>query len=82
MFVGIAYDQIYPRQGGDFFGGALGVTAGYYDSCFGILAADSTDRGASVLISACGHGAGIQNDDRRLLWVRGSGKALLFELAF
>ena len=82
MLVRIAYDQIYPGQGRDFFGGALGITACNYDACFGILAADSTDCGTGILIGACRDRTGVQNYDRCPLRTRGAGQALFFELAF
>ena len=80
--MGVAYDERDSGKRRNFFRGALGIAAGYNDSCFGILPADSPDGGASILIRACRNGAGVQNYDRRLLWVRGAGETLLFELAF
>jgi hypothetical protein len=59
MFVGVADYQAYAGERDDFFRGALGIAAGYYNSRFGILAADAADGGAGVLIGGGGDGAGV-----------------------
>jgi hypothetical protein len=78
----VANDQIHARQRCEFFGCALRVAACDNDSSFRVLAADSADCGTGILIGAVGNGAGIQDDYRSLLGIRGANKATLFELAF
>jgi hypothetical protein len=82
MFVRVADYQTDAGESGDFLGGALGVTAGDHDLCFGILAADAADGGASVLIGICRYGAGVHHHHRGLRGSGGAGDTLLFELAF
>jgi hypothetical protein len=63
VLVRISNYQIYARECCDFFRCSLGVAASNYDSCVGILAADSADGGASVMIGACGDRARVQDYD-------------------
>ena len=82
MFVRVADYQADAGESCDFFRGALGVAAGDYDLCVGILATYAADGGASVLIGACGDRAGVHYHYRGLRGCRGAGDALRFELAF
>jgi hypothetical protein len=59
VFVGVADDYGYAGESGDFFWGTLGVTARNYDLRFWILAADTADGGARVLVGACSDRAGV-----------------------
>jgi len=60
----------------------LFVASGDNDSGFGILAADSANRGAGVLIGARRHGAGVEDYDGSSRWTGGARKSALFELPF
>jgi len=82
VLVGIAYDQVYSRQGCDFFWGSLGVAAGDDDAYVRVLAAHAADGGARILVGAIGHRAGIQNDDGGVLGAGRAGQPTLLELAF
>lgn len=63
MFMRVAYNQVYSGQGSNFFGGSLRVASGDDYARLRILAADSANCGAGILIGAVGDGAGIQNND-------------------
>src|SRR5690349_16170382 len=82
MLVGVADNEIDSRQSGDFFRGALRVTSCDNDSGFRILAADSADRGAGVLIGARSHGAGVEDYDGSVRRTGGARESALFELPF
>ena len=59
VLVGVADDYGYTGESGDFFWGALSVATGNHDLRLRILAADTADGGARVLVGACGDGAGV-----------------------
>ena len=82
MFVRISDDEVHAWQGCDLIGGSLGVTSGHYDSGVGILAANSADGGAGILVCARCYRARIQHYNRSLRGAGGASQALLFELAF
>ncbi len=74
----------YPANTGDirqFLGSALGVAPGDNDLTIGILAVDSTDGIANVLIRRRGYGARIEHDDLGFLGLFGTGQPTLNELA-
>ena len=80
--MGVAYNKGYSGEGGDFFGGALGVAAGDYDLAGRVFAMDAADGGASVLIGCAGDGAGIENDEFGLFRRRCAMQSAIAELAF
>jgi hypothetical protein len=63
VFVRVANDKVHSRQGRDLFRGPLCVTPRDHDPGIRILAADSADSGAGVLIGAGGHRAGVEDYD-------------------
>jgi hypothetical protein len=82
VFVGVADHGGDAGQGGDFFGGALGIASGDDDSCQGILALHAADGGASVLIGGIGDGASVEYDEIGLRggdWRQTAGFELMFD---
>ena len=69
-------------DGGQFFRGALGVTAGYYNFCPGVFAVDTADGGAGVLVGRGGYGTGVEDDDLGVTCSIRALEALIFKLAF
>ena len=65
MFMGISNYSRDPRQSGNFFRRPLGIATGDDDLTMGILTANAANRGARILVSGSGHGAGVQNDNIR-----------------
>lgn len=63
MLVGVPNDQIYSRQSSYFFRRALCITARDDYARFGILAANSSDSGAGILIGTRRYRAGVQDYD-------------------
>lgn len=63
MFVGVADDLGYARQGGDFFWGALGVASGDDDLAVGILTVDAADGSSGIVVGGSSDRASIQDDD-------------------
>ena len=59
--VGIAYDKGDARERGDFFGGALGITAGYEDASGWIGRVDFSDGVAGLGVSGGGDCASVEN---------------------
>ena len=82
MLVGIANNQAHAWKCGDLFRGALRIASGDDDAGIGILPANSTNCGASVLVRSRCYGAGIQHYDRCITRRGGAGIASLLELAF
>jgi len=63
----IADDKLDSGNGGNFVRRSLRVTSGDQNLRFGIFAMDATDGSAGVLIGGCGHGAGVENNDLRVV---------------
>jgi hypothetical protein len=78
----VADDQVHSWQGGDLFRSALRIASGDDDSGFRVLAADSANRGARVLVGARSHRAGVEDYDGSLRGTGGTRKSALFELPF
>jgi hypothetical protein len=62
MFVRVSDYLADTGQGRDFFRRALRVTAGDYDLGFWVLAMDTANCGASILIGGSRYGAGIEDN--------------------
>jgi len=63
MLVGISNYLRDPGQSGDLFRCPLRITTRHHDLAVGIVSLNTPNRGARVLVSCCGHSAGIQNDN-------------------
>jgi len=61
--VGIADYPGNTREGGDFFGSALGVAAGDVEACGGVGGVKLSNGVAGLGVSGGGHGAGVENQD-------------------
>ena len=81
MLVRIADDLGDAADGGDFFGGALGVASGDDDLGVGILAVDAADGGTGIVIGGGGDGAGIEYNEFGFTRSGGGIESLLLELA-
>ncbi len=80
-FVGIADDEGDTGEGGEFFGGTLGVATGDENTSGGICGMKFADGVAGLRVGGGGDGAGVEDDDVGDSWVRGKRKTLLAELA-
>jgi hypothetical protein len=80
--VGISDHAGHARQGGDFLGSTLGITAGHHDPGFRILAMDAADGGAGILVGGSSDGAGVENHDSGPSGFLGPLKSPFLELAF
>lgn len=67
MLMGISDYSCNAGQSGNFLRRSLRVTPGHHDPAVGIRALNSANSRARVLVGCGGDGAGIQNDDIRLL---------------
>jgi hypothetical protein len=72
VFVRVADYGTYTREGGDFFRGALRVTAGDHDGGIRICSMNAADGGAGMLVGGGGYGAGVQHNDAGLGWFVGA----------
>jgi len=61
--VGVSDDEGNAGESGDFFRGALGITAGYEDARGRIGRVDFADGIAGLGVSGGGNGAGVENHD-------------------
>ena len=61
--VGVANDEGYAWENRDFFGGALGITAGYEDASGWIGRVDFSDGVAGLGVSGGGDCTSVENHD-------------------
>ena len=61
--MGIADDPVHAGKGGEFFRGALGITARDQDTGGGIAAVNCADGFAGLGVGGGGDCAGVHNDD-------------------
>jgi hypothetical protein len=80
VFVGVADYGSDAGEGGDFFGGALGVASGDENFGVGIVTLEAADGGARVLVGGVSDGAGVEDDEVSFVFLGGS-EAARFELA-
>ena len=66
-FVGIADDEGDAGEGGEFFGCALGITAGYEDFGGRVLSVNFADGVAGLGVGGGSDGAGVYDDEFRAL---------------
>lgn len=81
MFVRVADDLGYAWDSGQFFGGALRVTARHYDLSLRIFAVNAADGGTGVLVGRSCNGTGVEDDDLGAGCCVGALEALILELA-
>src|SRR5690349_14626636 len=81
-FVGVSHDVGDAGEGGELFGGALGVAAGDDDAGSRVVSMKLTDGVASLGIGGSGNGASIQDHHVRRSWGASRGAATVEELAF
>ena len=82
QFMGIANDEGDAREGGDFFGGALGVATGDDDASGRVRGVDFADGVAGLGIGSGGDGAGVEHDHVGSVGLCGRGAALFAQLTF
>src|SRR6202021_1817248 len=80
VLVRVADHAGHAGQGRDFLGGTLSVASGHDNLGVGILAPDTADGGAGILVGRGRYGTGIEDDHVRVAG-RGVGQSALFELA-
>jgi hypothetical protein len=80
VLVRIADHAGHAGQGRDFLGGTLSVASGNDNLGVGILALDTADGGAGILVGRRCYCTGIENDHVRV-GGRGAGQSALLELA-
>src|SRR5229473_1235231 len=78
--VGIADDEGYTWEGGDFFRGALGITASYEDACGGIGRVNFANGVTRLSVSGSRDRAGVENNDVGRGRVRDKSAALFAKL--
>ena len=81
-FVGVAHDVGDAREGGELFGGALGVAAGNDDAGSRVVSMKLTDGVTSLGVGGSGYGASIQDHDVGRGGGASWGAATVEELAF
>ena len=81
MFMRIADHLRDAGQGGQFFGRALSVAAGYHNFCMGIFAVHTSDGCAGILIGGCRDCASVQDYDPGFGESASALQSLILELA-
>jgi hypothetical protein len=79
--MGVSDYGAYAGKSGEFVGSSLGVTTGYHNAAFGVLAVNAANCRSHILIGRSGNCAGVQNNNLRLLGA-GRGEALSQQVAF
>ena len=76
----IAHHPLHARDGGDFRGRSLSVTARHQDLAGRIVAMDAADGGACVMIRRSSDSASIEDYDVGIPWIGGASQPAVLEL--
>ena len=80
-FVRVADDKRNTGESSEFFGGALGITAGDEDFGRGILRVYFPDGVSGLSVGCSGDGASVDDDKFRAVWRRNRGATAVEQLA-